>query len=311
MSIRDIIGLTTPVVFTAKTPTGINATDKTLLYGVELEIERADPDWVVDGMTVTEDGSLRNNGFEFITKPMLLGSLDKVLTTFFNRTGQLSDDNYSERTSIHVHTNVGDLTFEQLASLCMLYQVFEGVLFNFIGHGRSNNIFCVPWAETNLTFRTVNRLSEGNYDVLYDWQKYTALNILPVTKLGTVEWRHMAGHGNKETIILWCQLIGSMFSYIRTHDFEEVKGLVINLNNTSEFLGVIDKVFGEYAHILRTPGYELLIENGVLNMKFSLMKQSSKQKPTFGQYYTNIPMPQRLDDGRVEFAFPPAHVGAA
>ncbi len=146
--------------------TSIPTPDPSLLYGVELEIENTDSDLAVPGMRAVEDGSLRNNGWEFVTQPMTLSNPNHCLSSFFDGRG-FSDENYSERCSVHVHTNCLDLTFSQLAAICMLYQVFEGVLFNFIGNDRDKNIFCVPWSETNLSYRTVNRIEEANGDAFH------------------------------------------------------------------------------------------------------------------------------------------------
>jgi len=175
-----------------------------------------------------------------------------------------------------------------MTSICLLYQVFEGVLFNFIGNNRDKNIFCVPWSETNLSYRTVAKLEEGSTDPFYTWQKYTALNLIPVTTQGTIEWRHMAGTHEYKTIILWCQLIGSIYAYARKTKPDTIKDMLVNLNNTSAYARVLDSVFGEFAHILRIPGYEMLLENGVLNMKYSLADK--KQTAPKNAYFTTQPV---------------------
>lgn len=277
-NISQIMGTTTPpqwVNTRAKDNVVLDVPDPLLLYGMELEIERVDSDMAVDGMRVTTDGSLRNNGLEFITQPMNLLNLAACLTRFFNKT-EFNDDNYSERTSIHVHTNCNDLTPPQVASVCVLYQVFEKVLFSFIGDDRESNIFCVPWSETTVSYQTVTRMVECRMERLRDWYKYTALNLAPLLTFGTVEWRHMAGTYDLPRILLWCQLIGSIFAYARKYTNEDVLNLVINLNTTSQYHNVIDAVFGQYAKHLKNPGYEMLIEEGVLNMKYALAKPPKK-----------------------------------
>jgi len=278
-TIADLMKLPAVNAFKYGHVAAISNPDPTLLYGVELEIENTDSDMAIEGMRAVEDGSLRNNGWEFVTSPMTLDNLNYCLTTFFEGRG-FREDNYSERTSVHVHTNCLDLTLEQMTSICLLYQVFEGVLFNFIGNNRDKNIFCVPWSETNISYRTVARLEEGSTDPFYTWQKYTALNLIPVGTQGTIEWRHMAGTHNYKTIILWCQLIGSIYAYARKSQPAEIKEMLVNLNNTSAYARVLDSVFGEFAHILRIPGYEVLLENGVLNMKYSL----AEKKPPSQKY---------------------------
>lgn len=246
--------------------------DATLLYGLELEVEHTrGPDWVVGGMSGKEDGSLRNSGYEYITKPMSFSNLGFCLDNFFKKTG-VTEANYSERCSVHVHTNCRDLTWDQVSTVCLLYQMLEKLLFRFIGHGRDTNIFCVPWSETTLSFNVINNI-QANPALLKRWQKYTALNLLPLfnTNQGTIEWRHMQGTHDRDRILNWCRIIGCIFAHARKMSLEDTKKFVINLNSTSEYRGVIDALFGEWAHLLYVPEYELLLEEGVLNMKYALI----------------------------------------
>ncbi len=62
MNIQAIYGLTNVKPYKNSKIKDIPAKHSTLLYGVELEIESASPGWLVSGMDVTTDGSLRNNG---------------------------------------------------------------------------------------------------------------------------------------------------------------------------------------------------------------------------------------------------------
>lgn len=278
-NIASIMGVNYPKVSTAykaAPDTSIHIPDPTLIYGVELEIEHCSGGMEVSGMTVTTDGSLRNDGLEFITHPMPLSELASCLKVFFAK-NDLNEDNYSERTSIHVHTNCTDLTTQQLASVCLLYQVFERVLFRFIGGERHNNIFCVPWAETNITYRTVSSMQKGYLDALHDWHKYTALNLIPLQSIGTVEWRHMDGHCDVNKIIKWLQLIGCIFAYARKNTHEDVLALVLDLNTSSAYRGVLETVFERHSEALQQPGFELLLEDGVLNMKYTIMNPAPKK----------------------------------
>lgn len=255
-----------------------NAPDATLLYGVELEIEGCNTEMVVPGMSWTEDGSLRNSGLEFITKPMTYSNLVSVLDNFFTKNSGISEANYSERCSVHVHTNVQDMTVEQLATLCMIYQVFEGVLFEYVGADRRRNIFCVPWSETQLNYRSIWRMLKQDELVFHDWQKYTALNLLPVVGQGSIEWRHMPGTHDRARIYEWCRLIGHMYQLAKTLSFEQAKAMFIDLNTTSHYYSVLRDVFREDAECLQVPNIEPLMENGVLNLKYALLNKKSDKK---------------------------------
>jgi hypothetical protein len=253
--------------------------DPTLLYGVELEIERASFDWVVNGFNATEDGSLRHGGVEFISLPMTYSNLKYGLESFFNQI-DLDSDNYSERTSIHVHTNCQDLLIPQLTSLLMLYQVFEELLFNWIGHEREQNIFCVPWSQTRLTHNVLANIENFVNMSSVERNKYTALNLVPLRTLGTVEWRHMYGHNDVPELLTWLRIIGHMFRVARNHEHSEVVDKCVNLNSTSQYEQLLDFVFQDDAIHIRSPNYRLMLENGVLNMKYSLQSKDNKAVKT-------------------------------
>jgi hypothetical protein len=248
-----------------------------LLYGLELEVEGARNDWKTVGMTVKEDGSLRNNGLEFITKPMTYSNLGYLLEYFFKR-NPITADNYSERCSVHVHINALDMTEDEIAAFCLVYQVFERVLFNWIGHGRDKNIFCVPWYDTLMTYRVVDRIINKDNYVLRGWQKYTALNLTPLTTQGTMEFRHMEGTHDVARILTWVRLIGYMYTFARTLGLEKTKSNFIDLNTTSQYMATLEQVFQQDAPVLRTPGFEEKIEDGVLRMKYTLMDNGQAKK---------------------------------
>jgi hypothetical protein len=256
--------------------------DPTLLYGVELEIESASFDDATTGWTATEDGSLRNHGVEFISFPMLYGDLDVCLSKLIATNGY-TKANYSERCSVHVHANCHDFTLTQLAALVLMYQVFEGVLFTWIDSNpdqpycRRENIFCVPISETQVNYTVVNRFSKGITNGLRQWHKYTALNLLPISTIGTVEFRHMGGECDIDRIMTWCRIIGHLMYAARTIPFVEVQRLFTELNTTSDYEYVMRLVFRDDAKCLQVPGYFTELENGVLNMKYSMLEHPPQQ----------------------------------
>ncbi len=297
-TIQELLGIkkVTPQVYSKSAE--IRVADPQLIYGMELEIEGVDsPDSFTKGIgtiTHTEDGSLRNNGREFITMPMNMRSLHHALKLFFDN-AKLNEDNYSDRTSVHVHCNVQDLQPSQLASVLLLYQVFEGLLYGFIGNERDKNIFCVPWSETNLSFNILNNLSEANTAKilgLKQWQKYTGVNLLPIFSQGTIEFRQMHGNCNLPYIADWLNLIGSMFAYARNNSLADIKDRFIKLNTTSSYRPLTEDVFKDWSPLLlRQPNYWNMMEDGVLNMKYLLLenKQENKSKTAYSRFTLDIP----------------------
>ena len=167
-----------------------------IYMGIELEIEGWQ--WstgTVPGFSVHNDNSLRNNGLEWITYPTKLRHMEHLLSTFFKKF-PVTQDNYSERCSTHVHVNVQDFTPTQLTTLVLVYQLVERLMFRFVGNDRDSNIFCVPWYQAGNTYELVERLKNFDANHIHQWQKYTALNLLTVEQKGTVEYRHLEGTGD-------------------------------------------------------------------------------------------------------------------
>ena len=216
--------------------------DKNTYLGIEVEVEnvlhynRSSPYW-----TIKEDGSLRNHGREFVTPPIRAWRVEHALYKLFNR--ELNTDiDFSERTSIHVHMNIRTLTIKQLEALVLTYIVFEKVLFNYVGEDRYNNIFCVPIVETDIGESIQNLINQSNPNI--SWQKYTALNLLPIMQLGTIEFRHLGGTSDIETLMTWINMLLSLKKFALQKDPEYIWNRIQTLNTTSEYRIFGEEVFG-------------------------------------------------------------------
>jgi hypothetical protein len=289
MTISSFTGIKPPVVkkFAKMSASLARPADPTLIYGVELEIEGLGnfgdlTDLCVAGVTYHADGSLRNNGAEYVTAPMRYHELEHTLTNFFNK-NKLTEKNYSERCSVHVHTNVSDMTWEQFQTLVLIYQVFEKCLFGFIGNERERNIFCVPLYDTILTRKVLSSptaLINGSKA----WEKYTALNFLPVWTQGSIEFRHMTGTCNMAYILTWCQIIGKMFAFAKKHTYEEIKTFFLTLNTTSLYADGVYRVFEEYAiYLTQVADFHQRVEDGVLAAKYAIGCLPARKKTLYEQ----------------------------
>jgi len=258
-------------------------------YGLELEIENCsniiENGLNVKGWTSVTDGSLRNNGLEFITAPPLkLENVSKAIAALFEAV-QPSEESYSDRTSVHVHCNMQGSTIDQLKSLCLLYLVTEKVFFDFVSRERFENVFCVPLMDFAAPFSIFKALQEGQ--VSRNWQKYTALNLLPLAELGTVEFRHMHGTANIEQINTWVQAIDCLKQATKKKAFEEWLSQVTTLNTTSEYgmflLELFGKIEGQF----------------LLNTSFEYYKESlysNVLSAKVWQYYENQSAPKKQAD---------------
>jgi hypothetical protein len=152
------------------------------------------------------DGSLRNNGREFLLPPR---PRDILVDLFEGLHGhiELGNDPFSVRTSIHVHVNCLYASPAQVKALLLLYAIFEPLAFNFAGPVRRDNIHCMPLNSTHMP-----NLYSHTLEVIHSkWHKYTAFNLLPLSELGTVEFRHLYGTDDQHVFKAWLDFIATLW----------------------------------------------------------------------------------------------------
>lgn len=165
------------------------------LFGIECECENvvpmsysADSPVLAAGWSVTEDGSLRGAGVEFLTPPVPLTVANDMLRTLY-RTKDRYEYTTSVRTSMHVHVNMQDDTFGSLENVLGAYCVLEPLLFELCGTEREENIYCVPFYRAKMPLIQFRRI-KNNLISWRDVNKYSALNLGAIVKFGTIEFRH-------------------------------------------------------------------------------------------------------------------------
>jgi len=241
----------------------------TRLVGIEVEVEnhelRAHPSrtWVA-----TEDGSLRNNGMEWVTKPIPANLVPAALHNLFIES--LSDDCcFSPRTSVHVHVNCLDMPVEKISNIVLLYTILEPMLYQFAGRGRSKNIFCVPLLETNLLNGCVHK--ETN-DLVVGWSKYAGLNLLPLAEKGTIEFRHMHGTRDITKLTKWVDILTRLVDFCYKSDASELRKLLQGFNEQTNVRLLLLDIFGmSLMECFQYYDYNS-VRDAVVNMKQAFMK---------------------------------------
>lgn len=244
--------------------------DNRVFLGVEIELEdvlhfnsvyfRKHPFW-----TIVNEGSLRNNGREYVMEAQLprervpLRGKDVVdALDYFDRVVKKYSEEYSppkatERTSIHIHIDVRDLSKEELVSFILLYTSFEPVFYSIFGAGREDNPYCKPISTEECSIRIseiIRSESDGSlFDTISRGSKYDACNILSICKRGSLEFRLHRGTYDTSVILVWINLLLMLRKYACSENFD-----MKDLPERASQLGMSDflkTVFGEYAdHIL-------------------------------------------------------------
>lgn len=253
-------------------PTEYNI-DNTTLVGIEVEVENIinRPDCA--GWRYKEDGSLRNNGAEYVSFPMEAQYVPSALT-FLNHSLSCSNEpKWTSRTSIHVHINVQDMSFKQIQAFVVLYLCFESILYAYAGNNRHKSIFCVPLSHAGYIKSLRNLFSEddtttnGFLNVFKCWHKYTGFNLRPIHDFGTIEFRHLSGTDDVEYISKWVSLILCLKEAACIYSMEDLFKVISELNTNSEYYIFASNIFKDNMQYIPNNALQSLMEKDVSHIK--------------------------------------------
>lgn len=255
-NIRDTYGIREVAVYK---PLGLGeikapaVVDSVEVIGIEVEVEnfhqRDAGKRIHQAWDVTNDGSLRNNGIEVVSKPIPATFAPVLLQYLFN-VYMGAECCFSPRTSVHIHLNVQDLTREQVINLLLLYSVYERLFYKFVGRGRQKNVYCVPLSECNL----LNNLAELGETRDGTWSKYTGLNTLPIASYGTIEFRHMHGTTDVAKLSTWINLICALKGHVKRTSTKQIRTAIADMNDGFDFGALMHDIFGVHAGALQYEG---------------------------------------------------------
>jgi hypothetical protein len=276
--------------------------DDNTFVGIEVEVERVLTTTPIGKLENSEgvagfiwknveDNSLRNNGREYVSIPLkgdnIAYALDVLESTLKNSVHTKGHE-FSDRTSVHVHVNMRDMTGEELATFMLTYLLVEPLLYQFSGGIRYNNIFCVPVLESPLSthlremFSFVGKSDKTVFNILANWHKYTGLNCKPLSNYGTIEFRHMAGTCDADYLLKWIDLILQIKQFAIATPFKDLKEVVSELNTTSAYSHVLVSIFGENAGLLQQFDTQKDMERAVCFIKDCLY--GDKNNDLFHKY---------------------------
>ena len=281
----DVFGVGKPRVYKYTKSVG-GCVNPELIIGFELETEKCDRHTAKEyqkfgsacNIDVSTDGSLRGSAYEFISRPMPTAQALAAVGDFFELC-KFTEENYTDRCSVHVHVNCTDMEMTQISSLALLYTVFEEILFSYVGGHRDSNIYCIPWNQCRQHLDLINRFLNDPGTSLKRWNKYTALNLIPLSSIGTVEFRQMHGTANKEKLEKWVNLIGSLFHWAKVYELKVLIAELKTLNSTSQYEAFFNKILHG---LLPYEGiYRQRMEEGIILAKYSLVSMEKKRsKPS-------------------------------
>lgn len=247
----------------------------TRLIGIEVEVENHELQrHPRDVWISTDDGSLRNNGLEWITRPITAnqarGALNNLLVESLSQ-----DCCFSPRTSVHVHVNCQDVPIEKIPNIVCLYAVLEPLFYRYAGRSRNKNIFCVPVLETNLITAIQNK---GLNFVVGEWSKYSGLNLVPLGEKGTIEFRHMHGTNDVNKLVKWVDMLTKLVDFVVKSETGELSKVLFDFNETFNVKLMLLDIFGlGLQDCLQYYDYSTIRES-VTNMKQAFISKAGSQQ---------------------------------
>lgn len=195
------------------------------LFGIELECEGRSVDYdgvqkdILKDWAPHNDGSLRANHGSCcewvfngpVKYKQSVDRVDKLFSYFEKRKARLVTSN---RTSTHVHFNMGDKNAYQLVNMFILFSILEDLLDRYCGEDRRGNLFCLSsrHAEEQLHWMRDACFKHFNFNLRED-HRYCSFNVASINKFGTVEFRGMRGLDNREDILAWLSILNEFCDY--------------------------------------------------------------------------------------------------
>jgi hypothetical protein len=245
-------------------------------FGIEVEAEGYKANRHADMMNLTFDqqmwgskpeGSLRNNGIEFISLPITQKESGVTLANLElmnKKIGLL----YTDLTGLHVHVNMRNMDLQGIASFIAAYTLFEESLFKFSGN-RVGNIFCLPIRTSHHQLSMFMRepSKENLATAVGVATKYLALNYKPLAKFGTLEFRQAAGTSDVKHIRDWVNLILRMWNWSNANPWGKVQDRIFALNTTSEYDVVSMEIFKDQLPLIQDSTLWKSVAEGVGTLK--------------------------------------------
>lgn len=226
------------------------------LFGIEIELEgqrvtwRGQDDRILADWTPEQDGSLRNNPGppqEWIFKnPVDYDtSVKRVHSLFDYLEERKAKINCSNRTSVHVHFNMGDKAVYQVVNTYILFTILEDILDNFCGEDRNGNLFCLSSRRAEEQYRWFKNACTKffNFNDFGPDNRYCSLNIASLHKFGSIEFRGMRGLDNRQDVLDWLQILQELTNYA-CYKMRDPAQLIADISIETP-LGFIRKVFSE------------------------------------------------------------------
>lgn len=211
--------------------------------GIEFEIE----DWAGGAFnnhwTTHSDASLRN-GIEFVFSRAKMGSEVENALALFEQTAAATTFSISERTSTHIHMDMGDgQKVIDVRKMFLLTYMIEPAMFRMADENRKWCSYCQPL--TDMTQARISGIltaasSDGFISAISGARhqdKYYAFNLKSLTRHTTIEFRYFPGYANMAEVDKWINLVQEVkLAAAAVGSIEELLAIGLDAGRMATFL---------------------------------------------------------------------------
>lgn len=164
--------------------------DKKYGWGIEVEVENNPVPYRKRQAKNEKDGSLRNNGREYISEVLETSADAKNWHSLLVNGLKKQGADFSHRCGVHIHMDFSRASVAEMKEFVRKYLLIEPMLFSLIDKvsPRSGNVFCKPLREGTEMLKHAYRQS-SRADFTNSWVKYSALNLRRHREIGSIEFR--------------------------------------------------------------------------------------------------------------------------
>jgi hypothetical protein len=191
--------------------------DEDLMYGIELEYENVRTDMCPALWNMVGDGSLRNNGMEFVSRTLTREQLPEAIDTMEEFLPTIAAD-ANLRCGIHVHLNMRPRTVGELYAFITGFTLLEPAIFQEWCPDRVTSSFCVPvylnrhmQMHLHRSIQEVRRGSPNPMRHATSTSKYSALNIACLPRFCTAEVRLLPSTTDMDELREWVELLTRLY----------------------------------------------------------------------------------------------------
>lgn len=232
-----------------------------------------------------DDGSLREGGCEQVTRGGIVGSgIRKAVEEICALAKTRKWKTGVPRASIHIHLDVTDLDVDkrELAVLVCNYMLVEHILFAYAGDWRRSTGYAVAIEDGQIDFKAIGDLlfrllsKEEFQRVAKNLSKYQALNLNPLVRFGTIEFRHMPTTWDVERVMDWINMILAIKKSSTDERFKEPLKTLSALGPEKYCAEVFGKIWPKISHLLAPHRVWNAVDNAMAIMAMGGAVKSNK-----------------------------------